>query len=217
MFTITDIIYYLLFCTAMILSFKATEQNLRGLIFLRALLICGLINELTVEFLDYYTVYGYATYHFYVPLEYVLLSCFFIKFISNKRIRQIIALSLIVYFTIDIYYSTHYYSLKNYPAIPYNIGCFFSVIWAVFVLFTLEVRRSIKVTSLPIFWICAGLIIFYLGVFFYNAVYNHLIHEKTALAKSLRLIINLNLNYLFYIIWSYAFICSIRLKKYSTQ
>lgn len=192
----------------------ATEKNLRGLFYLRILLVCGLVNELTSDVMRYYTQWGDAPDHFYIPLEYILLSLFFITVSSNSLVKKIISISIPVYLVLSVYFSVTHYTLKSYPAIPYNIGCFFTILWAVFTMFTLEVKEDLKVTSLPIFWICTGIIIFYMGVFFYNAVYNYLLKEKTALANSLRSIINLNLNFLFYIIWSYAFICSIRLKKY---
>jgi len=122
-----------------------------------------------------------------------------------------------VYLIFACYYFVELYSFDKYPGILYNIGCVFIIVWTVIILFNLDVQGNLNLIQIPLFWLAAGIIILYMGVFFFNAVYNYLIVKKTELATALRLIINLNLNYIFYSIWSYAFICSIRLKKYSTQ
>lgn len=79
MFTYLDLIYYFFFISALILSFMATEKNLRGLFYLRILLVCGLVNELTSDVMRYYTQWGDAPDHFYIPLEYILLSLFLLR------------------------------------------------------------------------------------------------------------------------------------------
>ena len=217
MVSASDIVYYSLFVGASVLSFKAMKHNLPGLNYLRALLIIGLVNEMLTDFFKRHDIYKNVTYHFYIPIEYVLLALFFYSSVHNKMVKKIILLSIPFYIALTFSLTFFYYSIQTYPGIAYNIDCFFTIVWAVFILFNLEVKESLKVTAVPLFWICTGIIIFYMGMFFFNAVYNYLLSKESELANSLRSIISLNLNYLFYIIWSYAFICSIRLKKYSTR
>ena len=213
----SEIAYYIIFVIATALSFMATAQNLRGLSLLRGLLISGLINEFISDYLKSKSVNPNPGNHFYVAVEYILLSLFFVANSQGTKLNRFIVISIPLYLTTWVLLTIFYCHLSDYPSITYNISCFFTIIWAVMVMFTMEAKEGIKITALPFFWICSGIIIFYMGVFFYNAVYNSLLVEKTALAISLRRLINMNLNYLFYIVWSYAFICSIRLKKYSTR
>jgi len=216
MFSFTDVIYYILFTTALILSFMAAKENFRGLNYLRILLVVGLVSELIVDAMDHFTEYPNLFYYIYIPFEFIILSLFFKKSTDNKLLKTVILYSISAYSVIVIGIIS-YHSVSDYPGIIYNIGCTFILIWAVTMLFTFEVKNGLTLIKLPFFWICTGLIILYSGVFFYNSVYNYLLEEQTDLAKRLRILVNLNLNYLFYIIWSYAFICSIRLKKYSIQ
>lgn len=209
-----DIIYYILFTLATYLSFKATKKNLRGLNYLRILLVTGLLNELIIDFLRHSGMPFNYMYHIYIPIEFVLLSLFFKISTNSTLLQKSILLLIPVYFLAAISFSFFLFSLHEYPGALYNLESTLLIVWAVLTLFNLEVQENLRLTQIPLFWISAGVIILYSGIFFYNAVYNYLLQEKSELAKSLRLIINMNFNYLFYIFWSYAFACSIRLKTY---
>ncbi|MEW7280307.1 hypothetical protein ABW636_17080 [Aquimarina sp. 2201CG1-2-11] len=216
MFSTSDIIYYLLFITAMTLSFIASKANIKGLIYLRVLFIVGLCTELIVDITDFYEVPLHnILYYIYIPFEYIILSTFLKKYVKTKRLHLIMTYALFIYTFLVIYFTFFYYEIENdYPGIIYNIGCVFLIIWTSVLLFNLEFKEDMKLFQIPFFWICTAMIIFYSGVFLYNGFYNYLLEEKTELASKLRLLVNLNLNYLFYILMSYAFICSIRQKKY---
>lgn len=217
MFTVFEIFYYILFALALLVSFWATNQSICGLNYLRLLLIGGLISEVLVDATSAFSFNSNLIYYIYLPFEYLMLTLFFAKSVKMNSSQRIIVFSIPVYLMIYVALLFYYYPKFEYPGMIYNLGCLIIIIWAVIRLFNLEIVDEVSIVKNPLFWICTGLLILYTGVFFYNAVYNYLLHAKSELASSLRLIINMNLNYLFYLAWIYAFICSIRLKKYSIQ
>ena len=212
-----NVIYYLLFVCALYLSFKASITNLIGLKAIRILLVGGLVSEIVVDILKYHEKSYNFIYYFYLPFEFMLLLVLFFRENINKSNKRIELVLAVVYFILYLILIFYYYDFSQYPSIIYNVGSFLIIPLLIHSLFSLDQNGSIKITDLPNFWIFTGLLVLYSGVIFYNAVYNYLLQEKTELAKSLRLVINLNLNYIFYSTWSYAFICSIRLKKSSIQ
>lgn len=218
MFDFTDIIYYILLLSAIILSLIAPKDHFRGLIYLRILLIVGFCSELSVDLINsnYKAVHAPPSpiHYFYIPFEYIMLSVFLKKYLKVKLVKTLINFSFIIYVLVALYFSIFYYSFgKDYPGIIYNFGIGFLIIWSSLLLFNLEFNKKVKLIQLPIFWICTAIIILYSGVFFYNGVYNYLVDARTELAYKLRRNINLNLNFIFYILLCYSFICSIRHKK----
>lgn len=219
MLSFTNIIYYLLFLSATVLSLLAPKDNFRGLNYLRILLIVGLCSEVLIDLINYYY---YSAVHnppspihyLYIPFEYLMLSLFLKIHIRIKRIRSLINFSFVIYIFTVLYLSIFYYSMENdYPGIIYNLGCGFLIIWSSLLLFNLEFNAQLKLAQLPVFWVCTAMIIFYSGVFFYNCYYNYFLKKETEFALLLRQYVNLNLNFIFYILLCYSFICSMRQKK----
>jgi hypothetical protein len=154
-------------------------------------------------------------YHVYTPIEYVLLILFYRKNTKNNLLRDIMGISAFIYPVASILISLLHYHFTEYPSTVYNISCVLNVVWIVFIFFELNSVSNIKITSLPLFWILASLLIFYSGIFFFNGAYNFVLNKDSHLAAELRNYINIFLNYILYILMIYAFICSIKLKKYS--
>lgn len=211
---VLDIIYYVLFFTAFFFSFKASPKNLRGLKVLRILLGVGIVFELLNDLLAFLPMQKNKLYYLYMPVEYALLSTFFYVSVSKSGLKRAILLFFPVYIALVTYFSLNYYHFNEFPSLVYNLGGFLNIIWATLALFSIEIEIEKPIYDLPNFWVYSAILILYMGIFFYNGVYNYFLQRETELAKSLRNVINLNFNYLFYIILIYAFICSIRLKKY---
>ena len=65
----------------------------------------------------------------------------------------------------------------------------------------------------PLFWICTGILFFYLGDFFYNVFYNFLVTQGMDTGRRLFKAINNNLIIVLYSCFIIAFICSHNSRK----
>jgi hypothetical protein len=217
MITSYDIPYYLIFASCFAFSLAASKDSIPGLMYLRLLLFAGLVTEVTVEILQWLHKEENGPYHVYIPVEYILLVLFYVENTSRARLPAILKLSIPIYVLSSLGLSYFYYHFSSYPSLIYNFSCLLNVIWIVHLIFEINPSEHTSLTQLPLFWIFSSLLIFYSGIFFFNGAYNYLISRQAQLASMLRTYINICLNYLLYLLLIYAFICSIRMKKYSTR
>ena len=214
MITNSDIIYYSVYLICTFLSFFADKRNLRGLQIIKLVLIMGLINELCVEVFQYFGKEENLGHFIYIPLEYILLSKFYSTNTNSISLQRIIFWIAPLYLSAVILLAFFYYKFLEYPSIIYNLGCFFSIIWLSIILYKMEFTIYTHILKTPTFWILSGLLIFYSGVFFFNTAYKFFLDQNAEFAKQLRVYINVSLNCILYISWSYSFLCSIKIKKY---
>jgi len=213
MLTPTDIIYYFVYLVCLVFSFIKTG-NLKGIAIIRSVLILGLANELFVEWLQYLGKEENFSHFIYIPAEYFLLCFFYLQHTQNRIIRHLIIYSLPVYLLAVFFLSLKVYSFETYPSIIYNIGCILSTIWLTLIMFNIDIVDNKPLVQIPVFWLFSGLLIFYAGVYFFNTAYAFLIADSPSLAWELRIYINLGLNIILYTSWTYAFICSAKMKNY---
>lgn len=214
MITIYDIFYYLIYGICLYFSFKARENNIPGLIFLRLMLCFGLFTEIIVEILQYHNLEENWPYYLYIPLEYILLLLFYTKNLRSNLLKKIAFSSTLLYLMIYSFFVFFQYHFKGYPSSIYNTSCLLNVIWLIILFFGLEFVEHLPVTSLPLFWIYTALLVFFAGIFFFNGAYNYFVQRDSDLAKDLRNYINTGLNYILYSVLTYAFVCSKNIRKY---
>ncbi len=201
------------------MSFKARTSNIPGLSFLRWLLCIGFINEMISQTLKIIDVNNNVSHYIYIPLEYVFLVLFFYKNTKSKLFKNAMLWSVCVYFIIVVPLMLLYYRQLHfpYPSIIYNINCVFNILWISLLLFNLELTENLSIISIPVFWIFTAMLIFYSGIFFFNGAYNYFMNHDVVLAYKLRSYINIMLNNILYLLFSYAFFNSWKITKYSYQ
>jgi len=214
MITKADIIYYSIYILCVCLSCIANSHNLKGLVFIKTILFLGLINETIVEIFQFYKTNENISHFIYIPCEYILMCCFFLKNTNSIVLKRLIYLSIPIYLGLAISLAAFYYKFQSYPSIIYNLVCFFGIIWSTLLLYRMDFLSYVHVLKTPAFWVLTGTLIFYSGVFFFNAVYNYYLSKNMRFASNLRTYINVTLNCIFYLFLCYSFICSIKVKKY---
>lgn len=214
MLTNSDIIYYLVYSTCLIFSFRAREVNIPGLVYLRLILCLGLVNEMVVESLQYLHKEENPSNYIYIPIEYFLLVLFYIQNTHKKRFRKALYLSIPLYVIVTVLFIVYRYHFKGYPSAIYNVSCLLNTIWLVRLFLDIDVVDHLPVFKLPLFWLYTALLIFYSGLFFFNGAYGFFVDHDSKIAESLRGYIALGLNYILYSVLTYAFICSRAMKKY---
>ncbi len=184
------------------------------------LLLAALMTELTA-YLIYYTTwlkpYRFTIYHFYIPIEYAILSYYFAEQRIPSRIKRLILTSIPVFVIISLVHTFYGDNLIKFPGINLNLSGFLIMLWSVIVLFRVEPSLAISLYKLPLFWISVGVLIYYAGGFLFNALYSYLLSNRYELSNSLNGLINKGLNYVLYLCFIYAFVCARPMKKYSWQ
>ncbi len=213
MLTSADYIYYTIYLFCLYASFKAGRTSIPGLVFLRIMLLAGLVTEGVIEVLQYLKKEENGPYYVYIPIEYFCLVQFYRHNTKVAPLRRAMNLSLPVYFLLATGLSFFYHRFSGYPSVLYNISCFLNTIWIALLLFNFEPEDGREIWFNPLFLICSGLLIFFAGVFFFNPVYPLIAKQDPALAKELRTYINIFLNYFLYILLSIGFLCSAKKVK----
>lgn len=217
MFSVTDVVYYVLLFLSLVMSFRASLKIIKGLKWIRIMLCIAFVTEFINEFIDYYSHYGSILSHFYLIVEHICLSMFIMANLAMKKVNSLIKVIAIVFSVTSAAISIFYQNFMSYPGLQYNINCFIIITWCCLLMLKIEIRESIPISKLPLFWLLSGVLLFYSGIFFFNGSYSYIFKVNKSLAFELRKWINLTLNYIFYIIWTYSFLCSIRIQKSFTQ
>jgi hypothetical protein len=158
---------------------------------------------------DYWIIY-----YVYIPLEYCLLSVFFYRISDNMQLKKMIIYVFPLYAIIIVWMYTSVYTLTQFPGWAYNTGGTLLIFWSIITLFLIDPIADVSILKMPLFWICTGMILFYAGIFAFNGVYDFLFTNYFSLSNTLLNGINKVCNYILYLCFIYAFICSHRLKKY---
>lgn len=153
-------------------------------------------------------------YHIYIPIEYSLLAYFFSLSTKMPTLKKNILLSIPIYLMTSLILSVFILSFYEFPGLNFNIEGILLILWSLIILFNLQPIYEFSILKAPIFWICLGILIFHTGMFLFNGVFNYLFKLNSPLAKQLFQLVNKNLNFLLYICFSIAFVCSHQMKKY---
>ncbi|CAG4993533.1 hypothetical protein DYBT9275_01186 [Dyadobacter sp. CECT 9275] len=157
----------------------------------------------------------YTLYHFYIPLEYGLLTFYFYKTLDQEKIKKIAKYSIPCFTIFSLVLSQFHIGWTNFPGLNLNIEGILLCFWAIVALFSVKPHLFLPIYRLPIFWICLAVIIYHSGTFVMNGLFNVLRQNRYEVFESLRGVINKNINNLLYMMFIIAFVCSHQMKKYS--
>ncbi len=172
------------------------------------------------EMLTATLAYGFNTnpfivYHFYAPIHFTLMACFFYQLVDSKSIKKIIQASIVVYIVTSISLTLLFYEFTDFPGLMANMTGLLLILISLYVLLTLEPIYNVSIYKHPVAWVCVGMIVFYTGTFFLNGIYNYLIVTKSPNRILIHSVINNGLNCFMYSCFIVGLICSHRLKKYA--
>lgn len=159
----------------------------------------------------------YLFYHVYIPLEYALITWYLTRKMNESLLRQMAISSIPIFPLVSFLLSQFHIGWTQFPGFNLNMEGTLLCTWSIIVLLSVNPHRFLPIYKLPIFWICLAIIIYHSGTFVMNGLFNFLNLHKPGVFKSLREIINKNLNILLYIMFIIAFVCSHQMKKFSSQ
>jgi hypothetical protein len=205
--------YILLIISFLILIYRIKQRN-EPLRFFIPLLLLSLIvegvrfgwssNRLLSDFL----------FSIYTPVEYLLLSLFFIIIINSKFKRRLIQVSIPLFIILSLYVQFEVQSANYfYKYLDVLLEAPLILTWTLFYFFQLFTdEESFNFKTNPLFWISSGNLLFFCGSFFSYGFgsYLHNINEQK-LSDAVFWIARV-LNIFLYVFYIIAFLCSDRKK-----
>lgn len=160
-------IYYVLMVLSLG-SFLYSRKRIKGQLFLMGpLLACSIGVEVLVDIFQWLKGERYLfLFHIYQPIEYLLFALIYFYNTRNGLIRQLILLSLPIYFLgIGTYYFLHPEFFNTLKYLDFVLESFFLCPWAIFYLVELVNTGEIidSITGVPLFWVSFAVLILYAG------------------------------------------------------
>jgi hypothetical protein len=157
-------------------------------------------------------------YNFFTVLEFCFYLWVINLIISNVKIKSVIKVTLSVYTVIavaNVVNITFIQKVPKFHSVTYALGCLIIVAFCIYYFFELfRLPKSVKLKYNPAFWICSGLLFFYCCGFPLFGLTNFLSGISPLIIKNFHSIIII-LNIFLYSLFTIAFLCRIKIRKYT--
>lgn len=151
-------------------------------------------------------------YFLFIAFEFVFYLYMLYLIIRRTRAKKVI-LSMVFIYPVLALLSIFVIEAKVFPSISYSIGCLLIV--GVCIYYFFELFRYPSSTSLlrePAFWICTGLLFFYICSFPLFGLYKLLYSASSTIMNNISTILDV-MNVFLYTFFTTAFLCGIRIRK----
>ncbi len=209
-------LYYILLAIAFAFAYSSTSNDKRlGIICW--LLFFSIMTELVSDyFRSFAETDRYTPYHFYIPIEYCLVTLYFSRLLQIAWLRKLLLITIPVFIIFSIIISTYFQGINELPSWQYNTEGTLIIIWCVISLFNLPINPEVNILKTFQFWFCIAFMIMFSGQFFLNGFFNPLKNTNPEITKNL-IFIYYVLNYLFYTLIIFGLLCSRPTTKYISQ
>lgn len=183
-------------------------------------LLLTVVVELLGIWFSYKSIKNYWLYNIFTTIEFIFYSfLFYLHF--RRTVFKKIALGFIPFLILsDAANLAFIQGTKYFHTYTFLLGSFFIVVFCCFFLYESILPEHINqhLSKQPFFWICIGLLIFYLGSVIINALFEYLrSNDLQQEGKKIYGIINHTLNVLLYSSFSVSFfLCRNNRKTYSS-
>lgn len=159
---------------------------------------------------------NYQVYNFFTTFEFCFYQFILSYIVYSIRIKKVIKYSLVIYLIITVV-NIFYIQKGKFHSITYCIGCLLIVIFCIYYFFELfRLSTSVKLKSEPSFWICSGLLFYYCCSLPLLGLVNFLYQIPELLLENIENILNV-INVLLYTLFTIAFLCRLRIPKYTSR
>jgi hypothetical protein len=163
----------------------------------------------------------YALYNIFFTIEFIFYAFIFFLHLNNKTFKKIVLLFIPAFILAVLLNSFFIQGVNKTLAYTSLIGSFFVVLFCCLFFYESILPDQIDqhLSKQPFFWICSGLLIFYLGSVIINALFEYLIsNDLQEQGKRIYSIITHSLNVILYSTFCIAFyLCPNNKKTYSSQ
>ena len=177
-----------------------------------------LLTTIVIEFLGTYLASirksNLTLYNFFSVFEFCFYLFVISLIISNKKMKKVMFIAMIVYALIAISNIIFIQKLKAFHTVTYAFGCLVIVAACVYYFFELfKMPGVVKLKNNPAFWICSGLLFFYCCGFPLYGMFNFLSGISRLIIRNFYSIIVI-LNIFLYSLFTIAFLCRLKVRKY---
>lgn len=153
-------------------------------------------------------------YNYFTAFEFVFYMFAIRLMIESKRVKRIILITIILYSIGAVVNIAFLLRAYEFHTVTYSIGCLLVAISCIFYFLELFRRpKSVNLMRNPAFWICSGLLFFYCSSFPLFSLVNLWGKISPIINKNFGAIISI-LNIFLYSLFTIAFLCRIRRRKY---
>jgi hypothetical protein len=155
-------------------------------------------------------------YNCFSIFEFVFYFFVLHEIIQNTRAKKIIFHAAWIYVILVILNFIFVQKITGFASMTYALGCLVIVAICIFYFLELfQLSQSVDLLRQPAFWICSGLLFFYVCTFPIFGLANYLRSFPAIITGNLAGIINL-LNVFLYSSFTIAFLCRVKMKSMSS-
>ena len=156
-------------------------------------------------------------YNFFSVFEFCFYLWLISLIISNKKIKKIIKITLVIYALIAIINILFIQKMKMFHTVTYSLGCLLIVSFCIYYFLELfRLPKSVKLKNDPAFWLCSGLLFYYCCGFPLFGLINFVNGLPKLIIKNFQTIVTI-MNILLYSLFTIAFLCRIKTRKYTSS
>lgn len=184
-----------------------------------------LFITLTVELVGFWLtrigIKNYLLYNVFTTVEFIFYAFLFSKHLKTVFFKKL-TIGFIPFYAFMVFLNLQFVQgYNNFHTYTFLLGSFFVVLFCCLFFYesVLPEHLDHPLAKQPFFWVCTGLLLFYMGSVIINALFEYLrSYDLQQEGKKIYGIINQSLNVVLYSAFIYAFIlCRKNRKTYSSQ
>ena len=156
-----------------------------------------------------------ALYNFFTVFEFCFYMYVISLIITSKKVKKTIIVAMVLYTLISVINIIFIQEMRKFHTVTYAFGCLLIVATCVYYFFELfKLPKSPKLKNNPAFWICSGILFFYCCSFPLYGLSNFLSDISKLIIKNIYKIVTI-LNIFLYTLFTIAFLCRLKIRKYT--
>ena len=178
-------------------------------------LLATIVIEYAATYLAVKNKSNLALYNFFTVFEFCFYMYIISLIITSKRIKKTIMVAMVLYTLISVINIVFIQEMQKFHTVTYAFGCLLIVAACVYYFFELfKLPKSTKLINNPAFWFCSGILFFYCCSFPLFGLSNFLSDISKLIIKNIYKIITI-LNIFLYTLFTIAFLCRLKIRKYT--
>jgi hypothetical protein len=203
-------IYLLVITSSMLVClilYKSVKKT--ALKYFLPFLVLTIIVELSGLWMNQHGIKNYLLFNVFTTVEFVFYSFLFFKH-YRKNENKLLSLLFMPLYTLAVIINLIYFQgIERFHTYTFLLGSFFIVVFCCLFFYESVLPEYIEstLTKEPFFWVCTGLLLFYLGSVIINALFEYLrTFDMQFEGKKIYSTINQILNILLYTAFLISFI-----------
>jgi hypothetical protein len=203
-------IYLLVITSSMLVClilYKSVKKT--ALKYFLPFLVLTIIVELSGLWMNQHGIKNYLLFNVFTTVEFVFYSFLFFKHYRKNKNKLLSLLFMPLYTLAVIINLIYFQGIDRFHTYTFLLGSFFIVVFCCLFLYESVLPEYIEstLTKEPFFWVCTGLLLFYLGSVIINALFEYLrTFDMQIEGKKIYSTINQILNILLYTAFLISFI-----------